>query len=42
MFFQPEMFLSNFHYLVTGMVGIFLVIGVIMLVAALLNKVSRK
>lgn len=40
--FRPEMFLNNLHYLVTGMVGIFLVIGVIILAAVIMNSVKKK
>ena len=28
-YFNPGAFVSNFHYLVSGMLGIFLVIGII-------------
>ena len=30
-YFNPGAFVSNFHYLVSGMLGIFLVIGIIIL-----------
>lgn len=40
--FNPSQFLDNFHYLVSGMLGIFLVIGIIILFTMLLNKVFSK
>ena len=39
-YFNPGAFVSNFHYLVSGMLGIFLVIGI--LFTMLLNRVFRK
>ena len=41
-YFNPGSFVSNFHYLVSGMLGIFLVIGIIILFTMLLNRVFRK
>ena len=41
-YFNPGAFVSNFHYLVSGMLGIFLVIGIIILFTMLLNRVFRK
>ena len=38
-YFNPGAFVSNFHYLVSG---IFLVIGIIILFTMLLNRVFRK
>lgn len=40
--FNPGAFLNNFHYLISGMLGIFLVIGVIIIFTMLLNQVFRK
>ena len=40
--FNPSQFLNNFHDLVSGMLGIFLVIGIIILFTMLLNKVFSK
>ena len=40
--FNPGAFLNNFHYLISGMLGIFLVIGVIIIFPILLNRVFRK
>lgn len=37
---NPMAFIENFHYLVSGMVGIFVVIGIIVLITILLNKVT--
>ena len=39
---NPVSFVSNFHYLVAGMLGIFLVIGIIILFTVLLNALFRK
>ena len=40
MIFVPENFLKNLNYMAVGMVGIFIVIGVIILAVAALNKVT--
>ena len=40
-YFNPGAFVSNFHYLVSGMLGIFLVIGVIVLAVTLLGKFTK-
>ena len=40
--FNPGAFLNNFHYLISGMLGIFIVIGVIIIFTTLLNRVFRK
>ncbi len=40
--FNPGAFIGNFHYLVSGMLGIFLVIGIIIIFTMLLNKLFRK
>lgn len=39
MTFHPFEFIGNLHYLVVGMVSIFIVIGVIVLVTVALNKI---
>ncbi|MBQ4556821.1 MAG: hypothetical protein IJA60_04150 [Clostridia bacterium] len=40
--FEPMNFVSNLGYMATGMVGIFVVIGAIILVTSLMNKISTK
>lgn len=40
--FNPGAFIDNLHYLVSGMLGIFLVIGIIIIFTMLLNKLFRK
>ena len=40
--FNPGAFLNNFQSLISGMLGIFLVIGVIIIFTILLNRVFRK
>lgn len=42
MTFNPINFISNLRYLAVGMVSIFIVIGVIILVTVLLNKIFTK
>lgn len=42
MVFEPFNFISSLKYMVVGMIGIFLVIGVIVLVTLLLNKVFKE
>ncbi|MGI6278998.1 MAG: OadG-related small transporter subunit [Acutalibacteraceae bacterium] len=37
--FAPANFISSLKYLVVGMLSIFIVIGIIMLVTTLLNKI---
>lgn len=37
--FHPENFISNLYYMGVGMVGIFIVIGIIVLATILLNKI---
>lgn len=39
--FSPENFLNNLHYMGKGMLAIFVVIGVIILITAVLNKVTK-
>lgn len=38
--FNPENFVANLKYMATGMISIFLVIGVIILVTVILNELS--
>ncbi len=40
--FTPANFVSNLGYMATGMIGIFVVIGVIILVTTAMNKLSSK
>ena len=40
--FEPKNFITNLEYLAKGMIGILVVMGVIILVTALLNKISSK
>lgn len=40
--FNPINFISNIRYLAVGMISIFIVIGVIILVTVLLNKIFTK
>ena len=40
--FNPMNFVSSLSYMVEGMIGIFAVIGVIVLVTMLLNKITSK
>ncbi len=42
MFFEPLNFISNLWYMGIGMLGIFIVIGVIILVTMLLNNATTK
>lgn len=42
MTFNPMNFITNLRYLAVGMVSIFIVIGVIILVTVLLNKIFTK
>ena len=42
LFFKPANFLSNLSYLAAGMIGIFIVMGIIILSTFLLNKVLSK
>ena len=37
--FNPVNFVNNLHYMAVGMVGIFAVIGVIILITVMLNKI---
>jgi len=39
---NPMNFLSNMHYMGTGMISIFVVIGIIILVTYLINKAFTK
>lgn len=40
--FEPVHFVENLRYMGLGMLGIFIVIGVIMLLTILLNKLTEK
>ncbi len=40
--FNPMNFITNLRYLAVGMISIFVVIGVIILVTVLLNKIFTK
>ncbi len=40
--FNPINFITNIRYLAVGMISIFIVIGVIILVTVLLNKIFTK
>lgn len=42
MTFHPFEFISNLKYMGIGMLSIFIVIGVIMLVTVILNKLPKK
>ena len=39
--FRPEAFLEGLQYMGLGMLGIFVAIGIIVLVTVLLNKVTK-
>jgi hypothetical protein len=39
---NPQNFVNNLHYMGKGMLAIFVVIGAIILVTALLNKIFSK
>lgn len=40
--FNPANFVSNLGYMATGMVGIFVVIGVIIVATVLINKIANR
>ncbi|MGN0494111.1 MAG: oxaloacetate decarboxylase [Acutalibacteraceae bacterium] len=42
MTFNPMNFITNLRYLAVGMISIFIVIGVIILVTVLLNKIFTR
>ena len=42
MTFEPMNFVSNLGYMATGLVGIFVVIGVIIIATSLMNKISSR
>ena len=42
MTFNPMKFISNIRFLAVGMLSIFIVIGIIILVTVLLNKIFSK
>ncbi len=39
--FRPEAFIENLKYMGIGMLGIFIVIGVIALITIILNKIFK-
>ena len=40
--FNPMAFVSNLKYMLSGMIAIFIVIGVIIIITVLLNKIFSK
>jgi len=40
--FNPMEFINNLHYMGKGMLGIFIVIGLIVILTMILNKVTSK
>ena len=40
--FVPQEFVNNLHYMGTGMISIFAVIGVIIIVTYLINKIATR
>ena len=40
--FDPSAFVDNLYYMGTGMLGIFLVIGVLIFLTWLLNRITKK
>ncbi len=40
--FNPQAFLQNLPYMAKGMLGIFVVIGIIILITVILNSISSK
>lgn len=40
--FEPSNFVSNLGYMATGMIGIFVVIGVIIAATVLINKLANR
>ena len=40
--FEPANFVSNLGYMATGMVGIFVVIGVIIVATVIINKLTNR
>ncbi len=40
--FNPMAFINNLHYMGKGMLGIFIVIGLIVILTMILNKVTSK
>ena len=42
MTFTPQHFIDNLHYMGIGLLTIFVIIGIIILVTALLNKIFSK
>ena len=42
LFFEPMNFVNNLDLLIAGMIGIFIIIGVIIIATALLNAITNK
>ena len=40
--FEPSNFVSNLEYMLSGMIGIFVVIGLIVIVTVVLNKIMSR
>lgn len=40
--FEPMNFVNNLHYMGTGMLGIFIVIGIIIVATVLINKLASR
>ena len=40
--FHPELFAERLPYMGTGMLGIFIVMGVIIVITAILNRLTKK
>ncbi len=40
--FNPMAFINNLPYMLSGMIAIFIVIGVIIIVTSILNKIFKK
>lgn len=40
--FEPQHFVGNLQYMLSGMLGIFVVIGLIVIVTVVLNRVTSK
>ena len=40
--FHPEKFVELLSYMATGMLGIFIVMGVIIAITAILNRLTKK
>ena len=40
--FEPMNFVNNLGYMATGMIGIFVVIGIIIVATTIINKIASK